>query len=302
MINHIVLSGGAYLGLYELGCLKYLSKSNFYSIQNIKSIHGTSIGGFIGAILCLQMDWDILCDYFIERPWYKTASITPTMLFDVIQKKGLYNSSVIYKAIEPLFKSCDIDVNITLAQLHEKTNIDLYLYTIPISSFKILSLSHYSHPDLPLMKAIQMTCALPYIFQPVEYNDEFYIDGGLLNNYPLNDCFSREDASKDNILSLKFDKKSVKNTFNKDANILEYGYFLYKQMLHVYKNKKQYVNIENEVVIHCNEMNFNDGYAAIMNQDERKKYIEQGEVFAKMFLTYKNSNKIQKEDCNENSS
>ena len=29
MIEHIVISGGAYLGLYELGCLKYLHEKKY---------------------------------------------------------------------------------------------------------------------------------------------------------------------------------------------------------------------------------------------------------------------------------
>jgi predicted acylesterase/phospholipase RssA len=287
MINHIVLSGGAYLGLYELGCLKYLSQQKFYTIKNIKSIHGTSVGSFIGVILCLDIDWDIICEYFIDRPWHKTTTITPSMLFDIIPKKGLYDTDIINKALSPLFHSVNIDMNITLKEFYNITHIDLFLYTIPINTFDIISLSHYTHPDLSLMKSIQMSCALPFIFQPVEHENEFYIDGGLLNNYPLIDCLNRDDANVNNILSLKFEHKKTDDSIKKESNILEYGYFLYKKMIKKCKKSKTIIQNENEIIIPCDSTNLNDGFNIINDEIERKKYIEQGEIFAKIFLKYK---------------
>lgn len=287
MINHLVLSGGAYLGLYELGCLKYLSNNSFYKLNNIKSIHGTSIGGFLGAIICLNMKWDTLTEYFVQRPWHKIINITPTMLFDVMQKKGLFNTCILDKAITPLFKACDIDESITMNEFYEKTGVELYLYTIPVNDFKSVSLSYKSHPDLHLLKAIQMTCALPYIFQPVEYDNDYYIDGGMLNNYPVPNCIERDDADASNILALKFQSKNALE-LNKDANLLEYGYFLYRKMISNSRKHIVPINLENEVVIPCIPMNFNDAYSTLMNETERLKYIERGEEYARLFLSYKN--------------
>ena len=56
MIKHIVLEGGHYLGLGAIGSLKYLNQNNFYDIDNIKTIYGTSIGAFIGVILALKVE------------------------------------------------------------------------------------------------------------------------------------------------------------------------------------------------------------------------------------------------------
>ena len=179
MIKHIVLSGGAYRGLYEIGCLNYLYNNSFYEFKNIKSIHGTSIGGLLGSIICLNMDWNEVKDYFIQRPWYKITTISPNMFLDVIHKKGLLDTSILDKAIIPLLNTCDIDKDVTLLDFYNKTGIELYLYTIPINIYECIALSYKTHPELSLLKAIQMTCALPYLFQPVEYNDEYYIDGGF---------------------------------------------------------------------------------------------------------------------------
>jgi NTE family protein len=36
----------------------------------------------------------------------------------------------------------------------------------------------------PLFSAIQASCAVPFVFKPVEIGDSLYVDGGLLNNLP----------------------------------------------------------------------------------------------------------------------
>ena len=289
MIQHIVLSGGAYRGLYEIGCLNYLYNQSFYQFKNIKSVHGTSIGGFLGSIICLNMDWNELTNYFIQRPWHKITTISPSMFLDVIHKKGLLDTAVLDKAMIPLLNSCDIDKDVTLIDFYNKTGIELYLYTIPINLYECISLSYKTHPQLPLLKAIQMTCAMPYIFQPVEYNDEYYIDGGLLNNYPIRNCIERDDANSKNILSLRFQSNNTL-TFKKDSNILEYGYFLYRQsQLKNTLNYDDYIKVENEVVIPCIQTNLDDAYNTLINENERKRYITEGEECAKAFLSYKRS-------------
>lgn len=201
-IQHIVLSGGAYLGLYEFGALKYLSQHNFYKIENIKSIHGTSIGGLIGAMLCLNMEWDTIHDYIVKRPWNKMIQIMPNMLFDIIPKKGLFGYTFFENIMSPLLKTCDIDIDVTLLQFYEKTQKELFLYTVDLNNYTLEKLSHRTTPELPLIQALYMTCCLPYVFQPVWYKNRYYIDGGLLNNYPLDMCVEeierhREEKEKE---------------------------------------------------------------------------------------------------------
>lgn len=291
LIEHIVLSGGAYLGLYHIGVLKYLNEQQYYDFSNIKSIHGTSIGALVGAVLSLQIDWNTLIEYFIKRPWYKIINITPTMVFDALQKKGIFGYEFFHMTLEPLLKTCDIPIDITLIDFYRHTGIEMNIYTVNYNTFELVTLNYKTEPELKLIQAIHMSCALPYLFQPVVYKDNYYIDGGLLNNYPVNKCFEHIDANIDNILSIKFIQKETEERINETMNIFEYGYILYKKLVKSIREKETNdIKHKNEIIIPCNEMNLTDANKVLNDEEERKQYIEQGEIYGKVFLSYKSNN------------
>ena len=288
-INHIVLSGGAYLGLYELGTLNYLQRNKFYDYNKIKTIHGTSVGGLIGAIMCIEENMKVVCDYFIERPWSKLIQITPTMFFDVIPKKGLIGREIFQYTLEPILKNNDLTINTTLQELYEKTGKELYLYSVSMSSFKEVIISHKTHPELDIITAVHMTCALPYLVQPVWYENDYFIDGGLINNFPIHKCMELDNMVKDSILSISFDTEEINKTIDESINIFEYGYILYKKLAKNLKYKNYCRELlKNHIIIPCKEMNLSDGYNAFNNTSVRKDMIQQGENYAKIFLIYNN--------------
>ena len=66
MIKHLVLSGGGPTGFLTYGAARYLSQQNFWSMNSVESIYGTSIGAFFGIILSLGLPWNYLDDYLIN--------------------------------------------------------------------------------------------------------------------------------------------------------------------------------------------------------------------------------------------
>jgi hypothetical protein len=45
--------------------------------------------------------------------------------------------------------------------------------------------SHKETPDMPLIVAIMASMSFPFIFPPVVYKDFHFIDGGVIDNFPL---------------------------------------------------------------------------------------------------------------------
>ena len=68
-IKHLVISGGGPNILTLYGALKNLNQNDYWTIENIKSIYGTSAGSLIGLFIILNLEWEELDNYLIKRPW-----------------------------------------------------------------------------------------------------------------------------------------------------------------------------------------------------------------------------------------
>jgi predicted acylesterase/phospholipase RssA len=51
---------------------------------------------------------------------------------------------------------------------------------------------------MKVIEAIEISCDLPYIFTRKNYNGHTYVDGGFINNYPIN----MADDGKENVLGI----------------------------------------------------------------------------------------------------
>lgn len=281
-ITTLVLSGGAYNGLIELGVLRCLSDKGFFDINKVERIHGTSVGGFIGVLLALKMDWHDLVEYFVERPWHKLLSINPIELYT---KRGAFDKQFFISALSPLFASKGLDIaTISLGEFQVYSSIELYFYAIKLDTFEVCELS--ADKDLLLIDAITMTCCMPIVFRPVLYNGDYYIDGGIAVNYPLREAMSASNApDADNILGIRFDLGNTTATINENSNIAEYIYCLFNKISTIREfNNVELGTIPNEIVIKCTGMNATDGYDALFKRDKREEMVKQGERVAEEWL------------------
>ena len=201
-IKHIVLSGGGPTAIKYIGALQQLEMSNVLKLSEIESIYGTSAGGMLGVVLCCKYDWTTIIDYFVKRPWHNAFKITPDDVFNMYYKKGFINQSFIDILFKPLFDAKNIPMDITMKSLYELSGIDLHLFSLELNSFELCDISHTTYPELQVLTAVQMTSAVPVLFTPVCMNGKCYVDGGIVNNYPINYCL-KDHPKVDDILAFK---------------------------------------------------------------------------------------------------
>jgi hypothetical protein len=113
-IQHLVIPGGAIYGLSFYGSLKYLSQNNAIQFQNIKTIHSTSVGCIIGTIVALNFEWDVIDNYFVNRPWNEVFKFSLTSIIKCYKNNGIFDISVIKEIFFPLFSAKDIPIDITM--------------------------------------------------------------------------------------------------------------------------------------------------------------------------------------------
>jgi NTE family protein len=189
----LVLTGGGAKGFAHIGVLKVLEKAGV----KIDYIGGTSMGAVVGGLYATgysaaQIDSifhdtnfnELLKDYtpranksFYEKrndelyaitlPFKKMSIGVPIAL-----SKGIYNYNLLHKLTHPVRYIRDFS-KLPIPFLCVATDIET-------GEQEVLT-----QGSLPL--ALLASSAFPSLFSPVEINDKILIDGGVSNNYPIDE-------------------------------------------------------------------------------------------------------------------
>jgi len=211
-IKHIVLSGGGTIGFGQYGALRQSNKKGLWSIDNIESIYGISVGCIFGLFISLNFDWEVLDDYLIKRPWQNVINFTMNSLIQSFDSRGILDNQVIVEILHPLFRAKNIDINCTMKELYEITNIELHVFVTELNQYKLIDICHTDFPDWKVVDAVYASCCLPLIFKPLLVNSCCYVDGGFIQNYPIVECISH-GRKREEILGI-YKNLSYMNTQN----------------------------------------------------------------------------------------
>ncbi len=121
MIEHLSLSSAGPNGLIQLGLVFQALQQHIFSVQDLKSIHGSSCGSIIAVLLCLNIPIQEIVDYVITRKWNKW--LKPN-LENFMTQKGCVSVECIEEIIAPFFHAYDISLSMTMKELYEHTKID----------------------------------------------------------------------------------------------------------------------------------------------------------------------------------
>jgi len=193
----LVLSGGGAKGVAHIGVLKMLEEYNI----PIDYITGTSFGSIVGALyaagytvaemeeIILNMDWDSFKNDKQARKY--------TSIVDKIERekyfinleidenwklkfpKGVLTGEAFYLELKSLFM-----------RVEEVDNFDNLQIPFRAIATNINTGESQAMGEGDLAKAIFMSMAIPTVFEPVKDNGEFYIDGGLVDNLPVQEVLN----------------------------------------------------------------------------------------------------------------
>jgi predicted acylesterase/phospholipase RssA len=279
-IKHIVLSGGGVICFNQLGILKESFKNNLWNYNDITSIWGTSAGSFLAFILCLKYDLETIEEYFVKRPWQNVFKINIESILYSYENKGMLDKSVIIDVFSPLFKASDINIDITMKELFEITKIDLHLFTTKFDTLELIDISHMSYPNWKVIDAIYCSSCLPLLFSP--FNDEttgnLYLDGGIIQNYPLKQCIEKYNEP-DNTMGIqgKFTDRVCEINNYQEFNLFNYIMKLIDTMvIKLNGDHKSDYSIKHEFLIKMPIFDIYSIYLVTNNKGMREKLIKEG--------------------------
>ena len=197
-IDSLVLSGGGIRGIAFCGCIKFLHEQNI--LQNIKNIAGTSAGSIIALLISIGYNYDELEEIILNLDFNQFKDNTFfSEMYNLYNNYGLHSGNKLLEYIKNLIKNKTGNGDYTFEQLYKDKKINLVITSSCLNQEKEYYFSYENYPDLSIAKACRMSMAIPFIFESVKFNGDIFVDGGLLNNYPIW-IFGRDNP---NVLGLK---------------------------------------------------------------------------------------------------
>ncbi len=163
------LSGGGAKGIAHISVIRELEKLNV----PIFCVSGTSMGALIGAWFAAGKDLDVLLDLFSGNKWRKYLHLTE-MIRSVKRDGGLFSLQFFKDFLDKEFKGLEIE------------NLEKKYVAIATSlrTGKKVELKSGKVSD-----AVLASICLPVVFSPIQVGDDFLVDGGLQENFPVDACF-----------------------------------------------------------------------------------------------------------------
>jgi predicted acylesterase/phospholipase RssA len=186
-ITKLLICGGGFKMFYLVGAIKYLIEINV--LQNIKEYIGVSAGSILAFLFLIGYTTNDLNNFFLEFNFEKLIAPNLDTFFDT---KGLDNGDNKKIALEQFMKKKGIKPDITFLELYQLTNKKLSVIVSNMSKNQIEIINHETYPDMLITKGLIMTSALPILFEPVIYNNDHFVDGGVFDNYPI-DLFDNDE-------------------------------------------------------------------------------------------------------------
>lgn len=166
--NSLVLSGGGIKCIYKLGFLYGLN------LNHIQTFVGVSSGAIVCFLLAIgYTPFEIFIKLLNNLKWLNHS-----------YSNGLFNNNIkehISKLLAEKIQSNDI----TFERLFKLTSKRLIVNAFNITEFKQEIFSLETTPYMSCIKALELSISIPLLFEQSYWNNNSYIDGGLVNNFPI---------------------------------------------------------------------------------------------------------------------
>lgn len=185
----LALGGGAVLGAAHVGVLKALNETGI----KIGWIAGTSIGALVASLFAFGKDCEKVEDLALDLSWTDFAGFS-------LSKFGLLTNNKVADYITRHLGEVEIG----------QASIPLAIVATDISSGNKVVLT-----EGLVSTAVRASTCIPGIFQPVNYNDQLLVDGGIVENVPISPL---RDMGAEVIVAVDL---NAKHTYEEPRNMVD---------------------------------------------------------------------------------
>lgn len=203
----LLLEGGGSKGLSYTALREGLEKVNVYN--QIYFFAGTSIGAFFSLIFCLGLNVDTIKKIMNETNFDELVNesgwgwgwwdyLRSTWKWG--KNRGTRLEQLIQKIISLRFP--DRADTLTFEELRTETGHVLFVTGTNLNRIHCQSFSPDHTPNMKVKTAVRISMAYPGMFEPILHDKEIWVDGGVMDNFPLHTVM-KSGFDREEILAVK---------------------------------------------------------------------------------------------------
>ncbi len=189
----LVLEGGGAKGAYQIGAWKALREAGI----RIKGIAGTSVGALNGALICMG-DLEKAESLWENISYSQIMSVDDKIMEDIFKQKKISRDAL--KDMMDYISAGGVDITPLKELIAEcvdeekiqNSSMDLYIHTFSVDEMRDLNVDLKGiEPELIKDFLLASSYIFP-IFKSEKLHGKTYIDGGAINNVPVDTLIEKE--------------------------------------------------------------------------------------------------------------
>ncbi len=297
--KNLVLEGGGVRGIAYAGVFSVLEDKGI--LQQIEKVAGSSAGAIAGLLVSVGYtvnEIDSIMHKLAVQQFNDGKGGIIGKYKRVKKEFGMYPGKKIEKWLMQLVKQKTGKENLSFAELHQlhlqnKLYKDFYCTGTNLSRQQLEIFSFEHTPDMPVALAARISASIPWYFEPIALDDNkqkikkkdttsyinYYVDGGMLCNYPISIFDSCENNQNPLLCSqVKFNPQTIGIKLERPEQIDSLQKKNYTIPPFSVTNFQQYLTAFSNLVMET----LNRKYPDLANEKGRTIYVSYGNIHSKV--------------------
>lgn len=202
LYENLVLAGGGIKIIASIGALEVIQDKEI--LHNIKGLAGSSAGAIVAGALAVGYTVAELKDILLKKNFNDFKDYYWFAPVKIFYYYGCCVGNAFYKWLGDMIKVKTNNPDITFREVHEKFGKHLIVTGCCLNKRETHYYSYISNPNMPIRKAIRISMSIPGLFVPVQWDNDFLVDGGLLENYCIYIFDKKNPNSKEHKITANY--------------------------------------------------------------------------------------------------
>jgi NTE family protein len=184
VIKNLVFEGTGVRNAIYAGGLLALEEAGLY--EDIESVAGTSSGSIVAAMVSIGYSAQEVRDAILDLDFSRLLDGSPVLgPLRIFTRYGWHKGDYFLQKMREIIERKAGNGNITFAECRARGYKNLRVVGSSITRRAVRVFPDDSSLDMPVAEAVRISMSIPLFFASCRYQDEVYVDGGVMWNYPI---------------------------------------------------------------------------------------------------------------------